>query len=191
MSPGTSAETLSPRFVFALSMIDTVLLLTLIIVLLVRRGERPLEVFFGHRSKVGEVAFGIFSLPFVLAIVVTLMVIIMRIAPELNNVPKNPLENFLATPAIGGKRDEHLDGFPGADVGEGGHGLLPDTPIRSGTREPCHRRHRLLRVGRGPVPHGLERVQLAFRIAHRIAVQDLEQRLEPRRVVRRRPPQRA
>jgi membrane protease YdiL (CAAX protease family) len=99
MSPGTSPETLSPRFVFVLSIIDTVLLLTLIIALLVRRGERPMEVFFGHRPKAGEVAFGVLSVPFVLTIVLVLMVSLMRFMPQLHNVPKNPLENFLGTQA--------------------------------------------------------------------------------------------
>lgn len=97
MSPGTSPETLSPRFVFVLSLLDTVLLLTLIVVLLLRRGERPLEVFFGGRPAGAEVVFGILSVPFVFTVVVTLMVSIMRFVPELHNVPKNPLENFLGT----------------------------------------------------------------------------------------------
>lgn len=99
MSPGASAAALSPRFVFALATIDTVLLLTLIIALLLRRGERPMEVFFGHRPKIGEVAFGVLSVPFVLTVVIALMLVILRVAPGLNNVPRNPLENFLETQA--------------------------------------------------------------------------------------------
>lgn len=97
LSPGTSPETLSPRFVFALSLLDTLLLLTLITALLVRRGERPIDVFFGAKPVLGEAAFGVLSVPFVFAIVLTLMVSIMKVAPELHNVPKNPLENFLGT----------------------------------------------------------------------------------------------
>lgn len=99
MSPGTSPATLSPSFVFALSMIDTVLLLTLIIAFLLRRGERPMEVFFGQRPKLGEVAFGVLSVPFVLTVVLALMLAVLRFVPELRNVPKNPLENFLGTPS--------------------------------------------------------------------------------------------
>jgi membrane protease YdiL (CAAX protease family) len=98
MSPGESVETLSPGFVFALSLLDTLVLLTLIVTLLVRRGERPMEVFFGGRPALGEVAFGVMSVPFVFTVVITLMVGIMRLVPDLHNVPKNPLENFLATP---------------------------------------------------------------------------------------------
>jgi len=97
MSPGASEAAISPQFVFALSLIDTVVLLSLIIVLLVRRGERPMDVFFGGRPPAAEVAFGFLSVPFIFTIVLALMVGIMRFVPELHNVPKNPLENFLGT----------------------------------------------------------------------------------------------
>ncbi|HYE89028.1 MAG TPA: CPBP family intramembrane glutamic endopeptidase [Vicinamibacterales bacterium] len=92
-------NSLSPRFVFALSLLDTVLLLSLIVALLVRRGERPLEVFFGGRPAFGEIAFGVMSVPVVLTVVLTLMVGIMRFAPQLRNVPNNPLEGLLSGPA--------------------------------------------------------------------------------------------
>jgi len=97
LSPGSSAQTLSPRFVFALSLLDTVILLSLIIFLLVRRGERPMDVFFGRKPALAEAAFGVMSVPFVFTVVIALMVSIMRFLPELHNVPKNPLENFLGT----------------------------------------------------------------------------------------------
>jgi membrane protease YdiL (CAAX protease family) len=92
-------QTLSPRFVFTLSLLDTIILLSLIVALLRLRGERPMAVFFGGRPMPGEVAFGIVSVPFVFAVVVALMVSIMRFVPQLHNVPDNPLENFLGTPS--------------------------------------------------------------------------------------------
>ena len=92
-------DTLSPRFVFAISLLDTILLLSLIVALLRRRGERPLEVFFGGRSPFAEIAFGVMSVPLVLSVVLMLMVVIMRVAPQLHNVPNNPLENLLNSPA--------------------------------------------------------------------------------------------
>jgi membrane protease YdiL (CAAX protease family) len=98
ISPLGPDQTLSPRFVFALSLLDTIVLLSLIITLLRWRGERPMTVFFGGRPPAGEAAFGILSVPFVFAIVLALMVSIMRFAPQLHNVPDNPLENFLGTP---------------------------------------------------------------------------------------------
>ena len=99
LSPGASPQMLSPRFVFALSLLDTVVLLSLIIFLLRRRGERPMEVFFGRKPAAPEAAFGVLSVPFVFTIVIVLMVSIMRFVPQLHNVPKNPLENFLGTEA--------------------------------------------------------------------------------------------
>jgi len=91
-------QSLSLRFVVVLSLLDTIALLSLIIALLRRRGERPMRVFFGERPPAGEVAFGILSVPFVFAVVVALMVAILRLVPQLHNVAENPFENFLVTP---------------------------------------------------------------------------------------------
>lgn len=91
--------TLSSTFVFALSLIDTVVLLTLIVALLVRRGESPARVFFGDRPVGREVAVGVFSVPFVVGFVVLTTLIIRAFAPWLHNVPQNPLEALLGTQA--------------------------------------------------------------------------------------------
>jgi membrane protease YdiL (CAAX protease family) len=99
LQPQDADQSLSPRFLFTLALLDTVLLLSLIIVLIVRRGERPADVFFGTRPAAGEVAFGFLSVPFVFAVVLTLMLGILRFAPHLRNVPNNPLEAFLTTPS--------------------------------------------------------------------------------------------
>jgi len=90
---------LSPSFIFALSIADTVVLLSLVVWLLRRRGERPAEVFFGHRPAFREAAAGVLSLPFILTLVVTLMLLIRRFAPQLRNVPENPLEALLGSGA--------------------------------------------------------------------------------------------
>lgn len=88
---------LSATFIFALAMSDTVVLLSLIVWLLRRRGESPTKVFFGDAPVGSEVAFGVLSVPFVIALVVALMLTILRFAPWLRNVPENPLESFLGT----------------------------------------------------------------------------------------------
>jgi membrane protease YdiL (CAAX protease family) len=88
---------LSSTFVFTLSLIDTVVLLTLITWLLVRRGEAPGRVFFGERRIGGEVASGILSVPLVFVLVAILTIVIRRFAPSLHNVPDNPLEGLLGT----------------------------------------------------------------------------------------------
>ena len=90
---------LSSTFVFVVSFADTVVLLTLIIWLLWRRGERPSEVFFGHRRAAGEVAFGFATLPAIIGIVIALTIGIRRFVPTLHNVPDNPLEGLIGTGA--------------------------------------------------------------------------------------------
>jgi membrane protease YdiL (CAAX protease family) len=95
IQPERSGGGLSGTFVFALSLIDTVLLLGLILFFIIRRGERPLEVFFGGRPPLREIGAGMLSLPLVITIVVTLMLLIQRFLPSLHNVPDNPLEGLL------------------------------------------------------------------------------------------------
>jgi membrane protease YdiL (CAAX protease family) len=90
---------LSATFVFVLSLTDTALLLTLIVWLLKRRGERPLTVFFGDRPALREVAAGMASLPVILAIVIGLTLLLRRFLPALHNVPDNPLEGLVGTGA--------------------------------------------------------------------------------------------
>lgn len=97
MRPILDDQQLSANFIFTLTLLDTVFLLCLILWLLIRRGESPRQVFFGDRPAAGEIGLGVLSLPVVVALVVALMVIILRVAPTLRNVPQNPLEAFLGT----------------------------------------------------------------------------------------------
>jgi membrane protease YdiL (CAAX protease family) len=97
MSPVLADQQLSAPFIFTLTLLDTVLLLSLIMWLLIRRGESPRQVFFGDRPVAGEVRIGVLSVPIVLAIVIGLMFVILRFAPTLRNVPQNPLESFLGS----------------------------------------------------------------------------------------------
>lgn len=90
---------LSSTFVFALSLIDTVVLLTLIVALLIRRGESPARVFFGERAFGREAAAGVLSLPFVVLLVTIVMILVRLYAPSLRTVPHNPLEALLGTQA--------------------------------------------------------------------------------------------
>lgn len=99
LSPLRADGRLSSTFVFALALSDTVLLLTLILWLLVRRGERPSTVFFGDRPAAPEIAFGMLSLPVVIGLVLALTLSIRRFLPSLHNVPQNPLEGMLGSGA--------------------------------------------------------------------------------------------
>jgi membrane protease YdiL (CAAX protease family) len=99
IAPLGADGSLSAIFVFALSIADTLLLLSLIVFLLVRRGERPAAVFFGGRPAAAEVRAGVFSFPAVIIVVVSLMIAIRRFLPSLHNVPENPLEGLIGTGA--------------------------------------------------------------------------------------------
>lgn len=130
---------LSGAFVFALSLCDTAVLLTLIVWLMKRRGERPSAVFFGGRPAAPEATVGLLSVPLIVAIVVVLMVGIRVVAPSLHNVPKNPLEGLLGSQTglfaflfvvivAGGLREELQRAFLlhrfRTDLGSAGLGLV-------------------------------------------------------------------
>lgn len=95
--PSLPDGSLSGTFVFILSLADSVLLVSLIVWLLVRRGERPWSIFFGGRPVAREAVAGAFSLPLILTIVIVLTIGIRRLVPMLHNVPDNPLEGLLGT----------------------------------------------------------------------------------------------
>jgi uncharacterized protein len=89
----------SAAFVFALSLIDAVLLVALACAFLVIHGERPRDVLFGRRRVAREALVGLLFVPaaFLLA---TLVLVAVRVwAPSLHNVSTNPLETLLASPA--------------------------------------------------------------------------------------------
>jgi membrane protease YdiL (CAAX protease family) len=87
---------LSGRFVFALATVDTVVLLSIVMAFILRRGESPRRVFFGDTLPVREAMAGVLVTPFVIAVVIALTLLIRSIAPTLHNVPDNPLEGLLA-----------------------------------------------------------------------------------------------
>jgi membrane protease YdiL (CAAX protease family) len=98
--PQTADDRLSGSFVFALSLLDTVLLLSLIMMFIRRRGQRARDVFFGNAPVPGEIAAGAFSLPLVIMIVVGWTLFIQRFLPSLHNVPNNPLEGLAGEMSI-------------------------------------------------------------------------------------------
>lgn len=99
--PPTLADgRLSGAFVFALSLLDTLVLLSLIVVFIRRGGQRARDVFFGQTQPLREVITGVFSLPTVIVIVVGLTLAIRQFAPSLHNVPDNPLEGLVGGQSI-------------------------------------------------------------------------------------------
>lgn len=90
---------LSPSFVFTLSLLDAILLMSLVFYFLKRSGDSAAAVFLGDRAVWREVRLGALLLPLTLAVVLVLLAGIQAIAPWLRNVPENPLEALLATRA--------------------------------------------------------------------------------------------
>jgi membrane protease YdiL (CAAX protease family) len=95
-SPGT----LTPGFVFALSAIDTVLLLALVFYFLYRSGESARALFLGNRPPRAEIGFGLATLPLVFLLVIAVQIVIRLAAPSLHNVEVNPFVEMLASPLM-------------------------------------------------------------------------------------------
>lgn len=95
IQPANPDESLSGTFIVALSFLDTIVLLSLVVLFIRRRGQRARDVFFGSTRALRELAAGALSVPMVIAVVVALMLFIRRFVPLLHNVPENPLEALL------------------------------------------------------------------------------------------------
>jgi CAAX protease family protein len=118
----TEDGTLSPPFVFTVSLLDAVAVVGLILVFLRAHNESPRDVLFGARPVVREALLGIAMLPAIFMLVVGVLVVILKFAPFLHNVERNPLEDMLRTRAdamifavvvmiAGGVREEVQRGF--------------------------------------------------------------------------------
>ena len=113
---------LSPAFIFALSLIDTVLVVGLIAFFLRAHRESIRRVLFGDRPVLREVLVGIMLVPAVFLFVILILMLVLTFAPQLHNVPRNPLEDMLQTrgnavifgvvvTVAGGVREEIQRGF--------------------------------------------------------------------------------
>lgn len=95
LTPLASDGGLSLRFVTALSLIDTALLLGLIACFVAVRGDDPVQLFLGSRRVGRESVLGLLLVPVVLLTVAGLMLTIQALAPWLRNVEENPLASLL------------------------------------------------------------------------------------------------
>ncbi len=91
----TADATLSPPFVFTLSLIDAVIVVGLVLFFLRAHRESPRDVLFAHRRTLREVLLGFAILPAIFIVVIVVMGAILTFAPELHNVPRNPMEDML------------------------------------------------------------------------------------------------
>jgi membrane protease YdiL (CAAX protease family) len=86
---------LSPPFVFTLSLADAALVIGLVLFFLRAHRESARRVLFGERSIIREALLGIALMPLVFLFVVLVLGVILRFAPDLHNVARNPLEDML------------------------------------------------------------------------------------------------
>ena len=97
MRPETGEGRLSPPFIFTLSLLDTVLVVGLVVFFLIAHRERVRDVLLGNAPVLREVVAGIALVPVVFLIVIAVLMLVLTLAPQLHNVPRNPLEDMLQT----------------------------------------------------------------------------------------------
>jgi membrane protease YdiL (CAAX protease family) len=105
-SPTKGPEQLSLPFVFALSLIDSVVLIALMVILTRAHGQSPAAMWLGNRSAIREVGLGIMLVPVVFLFVGIVMNALLHLVPGLHNVPSNPIEQL----ATGGPQDAAMLG---------------------------------------------------------------------------------
>ena len=98
-APVTAAGQLSLSYIVLLTLADAALVLLLVWLLLRAHAERPVAAFVGTRGFGGEVLLGIGLVPAALLLVAVTFGIMVRVAPWLHNVPENPLEALIQSPA--------------------------------------------------------------------------------------------
>jgi membrane protease YdiL (CAAX protease family) len=96
--PYTDERNLSVRYVVGISLIDAILLISLILVFLRVHGESPRKVILGDRQVAGEITAGIPMILVALGIAIAVLVTIQLVAPSLHTVATNPLQALLRSP---------------------------------------------------------------------------------------------
>ena len=90
--------TISLGYVAAISLLDSLLLIGLILFFLRARGESPRELLFGNQSVAPEARAGVPLILAAFAIAVVVMLALQVVAPWLHTVPHNPLQDLVRTP---------------------------------------------------------------------------------------------
>lgn len=112
----------NPSFVFALTLLDTLLVVGLVCFFFRAHRESFREQLFGPRRPLREVLLGIALVPASFGVVLLVLMLVQAIAPSLRNVPHNPLAELAKTRAealifafvvmiAGGVREEIQRGF--------------------------------------------------------------------------------
>jgi membrane protease YdiL (CAAX protease family) len=122
MHPRTDEGQLSAPFVFALTLLDTVLLVGLVAFFFRARGQSLARELFAWRPPAREIALGAALIPASFFLVVFVLLLVQLVAPSLRNVPHNPLVDLVKTRVdaaifafvvmvAGGVREEIQRGF--------------------------------------------------------------------------------
>lgn len=85
------------RFIFALTLLDTVLLVGLVCFFLRAHRESIREQLFGTRRLGRELLFGLALIPASFGVIVLVLLVVQLAAPSLRNVPHNPLAELART----------------------------------------------------------------------------------------------
>ena len=118
----TSGGGWSPLFVATLSLLDTGLVVGLVLLFLRAHGESARDVLLGRGPAWREVIAGAALLPIVFIIALIVLALLITLAPQLHNVPRNPMEDLMRNPRdaaifgivvmiAGGLREEIQRGF--------------------------------------------------------------------------------
>jgi membrane protease YdiL (CAAX protease family) len=91
---------ISPTFMFAVSVVDTVFLLGLVFLFLYHSRERPKDVFLRGGRFSDELRLGVLLLPAIYILVMLVGAAIQYLAPFLHNVNVSPFTSLLASPAL-------------------------------------------------------------------------------------------
>ena len=97
--PAGGTGELSLAYVVTLSLIDAAVILSLVWLLMRAGGENPVAAMVGHRPVRREALLGLVLVPAALLTVAAAFAVLSRVAPELRNVPENPLEALITSPA--------------------------------------------------------------------------------------------
>jgi membrane protease YdiL (CAAX protease family) len=120
--PRTTDGDLSGPFVFALTLLDTLLVVSLVMFFFRAHGESVREQLFASTAPRRDVLLGVALIPASFVLVVVILVLVQLIAPWLRNVPHNPLADLAKTRlqaaifafvvmVAGGVREEVQRGF--------------------------------------------------------------------------------
>lgn len=99
ISPLDAHGHLVAQYVFALSLLDAAAIVGLVVFFLRAHGERATDVLLGTRPKGREAALGLLLVPAVFGVAATVMLVLARFLPWLRNVPTNPFEGLVGSPA--------------------------------------------------------------------------------------------